>query len=408
MERNVPKLRFKGFSDEWEERKLGDLCIVNGRIGFRGYTTDDIVSKSEGVISLSPSNIVNSKLFLDRDNTYISLDKYYESPEIMIYNDDILFVKTGSSLGKVALVENLDEKATINPQLIVLKNIKISPKILSELIDMPRVKNQIQKSKGGGTIPTLTQKEFSEYSVLIPKQNLEQEKIANFLTKVDKIIEKQDEKVKNLEKYKKGIMQRIFSQEIRFKDENGEEYPEWEYKRFGDITKKTGERNKENKEYKVYSISNKYGFIPQEEQFEESRLDSLDKSAYKIVYAGDFAYNPARINVGSIGLLDSGEGIVSSLYVCFRLTEEMNNEFYKNYFSTFTFNKDVIRSVEGGVREYLFYDNFIRIKAPVPCFREQNKIAEFLDIISKTLNKEAEKLNELKKWKKGLLQQMFV
>lgn len=406
MERNVPKLRFKGFNDEWKIDKLNENTYIKGRIGWKNLKQEEYTLKGPYLIA---GKHINEGIINWDKCDHISEERYEESMEIALKDDDIIFSKDGS-IGNPALIQNLKVKATINGtmMLIRLDQNEYEPSYFYQILKSEYFEKLIRNVKSGSSIPHIFQRDMIEFKFPVPGTLQEQKRIANFLTKVDKIIEKQDEKVKNLEKYKKGMMQKIFSQEIRFKDENGEEYPEWEYKRFGDITKKTGERNKENKEYKVYSISNKYGFIPQEEQFEESRLDSLDKSAYKIVYAGDFAYNPARINVGSIGLLDSGEGIVSSLYVCFRLTEEMNNEFYKNYFSTFTFNKDVIRSVEGGVREYLFYDNFIRIKAPVPCFREQNKIAEFLDIISKTLNKEAEKLNELKKWKKGLLQQMFV
>ena len=401
MERNVPKLRFKGFNDEWRETTFKNI-FNNFEYGMNSAAIEfDGKNKYIRITDIDESSNKYSK-----DNM-VSPDGILED-KFLVKENDILFARTGASVGKTYLY-NIEDGKLYFAGFLIRGNVKKEHD--SRFIFMETQTENYRKwvniiSMRSGQ-PGINSQEYSSYNLKVPSLE-EQERIANFLTKVDKIIEKQDEKVKNLEKYKKGMIQKIFSQEIRFKDENGEEYPEWEYKRFGDITKKTGERNKENKEYKVYSISNKYGFIPQEEQFEESRLDSLDKSAYKIVYAGDFAYNPARINVGSIGLLDSGEGIVSSLYVCFRLTEEMNNEFYKNYFSTFTFNKDVIRSVEGGVREYLFYDNFIRIKAPVPCFREQNKIAEFLDIISKTLNKEAEKLNELKKWKKGLLQQMFV
>lgn len=416
MKRNVPKLRFKGFSDEWKEIKLGEFLTFYSTNSFSrdclNYEKGDVQNIHYGDIHMKfPTILDTEKYSIPYINSDINITKYSE--ESYCKDGDLVIADASedyADIGKGIEVCNIGNKKILAGLHTILardNKQKTVNGFKGYMMQSESVRKQVKVLAAGAKVLGISKSNLEKVNVKLPTLQ-EQERIANFLTKVDKIIEKQEEKVKNLENYKKGMMQKIFSQEIRFKDENGKEYPEWEYKRFGDITKKTGERNKENKEYKVYSISNKYGFIPQEEQFEESRLDSLDKSAYKIVYAGDFAYNPARINVGSIGLLDSGEGIVSSLYVCFRLTEEMNNEFYKNYFSTFTFNKDVIRSVEGGVREYLFYDNFIRIKAPVPCFREQNKIAEFLDIISKTLNKEAEKLNELKKWKKGLLQQMFV
>ena len=104
---NVPNIRFKEFEEEWVECRLGEVATIVGRIGFRGYTINDIVVKGMGAIALSPTNIVNNQLTYDKDNTYISLYKYEESPEIMIKEGDIIFVKTGSTVGKVAYVDKL-------------------------------------------------------------------------------------------------------------------------------------------------------------------------------------------------------------------------------------------------------------------------------------------------------------
>ena len=103
----------------WEINKLKNISSIYGRIGFRGYTVNDLVSEGEGAITLSPSNIEEQKLKLDK-LTYISWEKYEESPEIKVYNEDIVFVKT-ASVGKVAYIEGLLEKATINPQFVVFK-----------------------------------------------------------------------------------------------------------------------------------------------------------------------------------------------------------------------------------------------------------------------------------------------
>ena len=111
---NVPEIRFQGFTEPWERRKLGEIARLNGRIGFRGYTQKDIISKDEGgILTFSPTNIVDNRLVFDVKNTYITQTKYDESPEIKISNGDILFVKTGSTLGKSALVTGLFEPASI-------------------------------------------------------------------------------------------------------------------------------------------------------------------------------------------------------------------------------------------------------------------------------------------------------
>ena len=131
---NVPKLRFPEFTEEWNKYKLEELTSIVGRIGFRGYTTNDIVEKGNGAIALSPTNIVNNKLTYDKDNTYISFYKYEESPEIKIQQGDVIFVKTGSTVGKVAYVETLICETTLNPQVVVLKNIKCHNFLLSVIL----------------------------------------------------------------------------------------------------------------------------------------------------------------------------------------------------------------------------------------------------------------------------------
>lgn len=113
----------------WEVCKLKHYSQVFGRIGFRGYNQTDLVNEGEGAITLSPSNMQNGILNYDKCS-YLSWKKYYESPEIMIYNDDVLFVKTGSTYGKISYVADLPMEATINPQIVVFKNIKGNNKYL--------------------------------------------------------------------------------------------------------------------------------------------------------------------------------------------------------------------------------------------------------------------------------------
>ena len=130
-------------------KQLGQICEIKGRIGFRGYTRKDIVPNNEGAISLSPSNIVNE--VIDYNNsTYISWDKYYESPEIMIEEGDVVFTKT-ASVGKCALIKNLPCKATINPQLVVLKNIQVNPSYLNYILQDTRFQSEVKKFTGIGS-----------------------------------------------------------------------------------------------------------------------------------------------------------------------------------------------------------------------------------------------------------------
>ncbi|HIC8808909.1 TPA: restriction endonuclease subunit S, partial [Elizabethkingia anophelis] len=179
----------------------------------------------------------------------------------------------------------------------------------------------------------------------------------------------------------------------------------------GDITYVVNKKNKGNLKLPIYSINNKKGFISQSEQFEgiDSDERGYDISLYKIIEKETFAYNPARINVGSIGYSRNLENIIiSSLYVCFKTTDAVDDEFLFHYLRTDIFRKEVLRSVEGGVRDYLFYENFSRIKINLPDLEEQIKIAHFLSKFDEKINLESDLLAQYEHQKKYLLQNLFV
>ena len=161
---------------EW--KKLGEVCEVKGRIGFRGYTREDQVSKGEGAISLSPSNINYGTLNYE-SCTYITWSKYEESPEIMADEGDIILCKTASG-GKVAQIKALPEKATINPQLVLLKNIQVNPQFLFYVLEDSPFQLKIKGLAGIGSVPNVSQAKLA--SILIPIPSLsEQERIVGIL-----------------------------------------------------------------------------------------------------------------------------------------------------------------------------------------------------------------------------------
>jgi type I restriction enzyme, S subunit len=198
----------------WIVKKLGEVCRVFGRIGFRGYTIKDIVEKGGGAISISPSNIKNDTLNLEKC-TYISWFKYEESPEIKIYNGDILLVKTGSTFGKTALVKNLREKATLNPQLVVLKNMAIDNIYLSYMMSSPTVQNQIAATIVGGAIPTLSQESVSNFEIPMPESREEQHQIGQILNCVDEELTLIEAKLEKYKHVKQGMMQQLLTGKMR-------------------------------------------------------------------------------------------------------------------------------------------------------------------------------------------------
>jgi type I restriction enzyme S subunit len=207
----VPRYRFKEFEKdgEWVVKKLGELIELKGRIGYRGYTLEDIVGKGEGAISMSPSNINVFGTLSFTKSTYITWAKYEESPEIMLENGFTVLVKTGSTYGKVAFIKNLTEKTTINPQLVVLKPKKVNDYFLYLLVANESIQKQINATVVGGAIPTLSQESISNFEILVPKIK-EQEKIAECLSSLNDLIISQTERIEQLKLHKKGLMQGLF------------------------------------------------------------------------------------------------------------------------------------------------------------------------------------------------------
>ena len=173
------------FTNQVNWIELSKVCTIKGRIGFRGYTKKDIVKKGEGAISLTPANIVNHSITY-KNNTYISWSKYEESPEIMTYENDIIFCKTGSTIGKTAIVRNLKEKATINPQMVVLKNIRCDFKYLFYILTSVAFQKEVNRLKGLGSVPTISQKDLGTIKIPVPRIEV-QKRIATILDRFDKL-----------------------------------------------------------------------------------------------------------------------------------------------------------------------------------------------------------------------------
>lgn len=203
---------------EWKEVRLGDVCEIYGRIGFRGYTTNDLVdTPKEGAISLSPKNIINGELNLDQC-TYIKWDKYYESPEIMINPNEIIITKTGSSVGRTTFVRRVDHPMTLNPQLVVLKNISENAEFLSYYIKSALFQSVLKSIVVGSAIPTLSQKNLANLKINVPKEVDDQRRIASILSSLDRKIELNNKINADLEEMAQAIFKNWFVDFEPFKD----------------------------------------------------------------------------------------------------------------------------------------------------------------------------------------------
>lgn len=167
---------------EVEWKKMSEVCEIKGRIGFRGYTRQDLVEEGKGAISLSPSNIVNGVLTFD-NNTYISWEKYDESPEIIAKIGNIVFTKTGS-VGKTALITELPQECTINPQLVLITCMGCNNAYLKHVMQNASFQLKVRKFAGVGSVPNISQKALASIEIPIPPVQ-EQERIATILDRFE-------------------------------------------------------------------------------------------------------------------------------------------------------------------------------------------------------------------------------
>ena len=184
---------------------------------------------------------------------------------------------------------------------------------------------------------------------------------------------------------------------------------DWEQRGFSDITFSAGEKNKYNLPYESYSITNEDGFIPQDEKFENGgTMREADKKMYYIVPPNTFAYNPARINVGSIGYQNLTKSvIVSSLYEVFKTTEKVDDHFLWHWFKSNDFQKLILQLQEGGVRLYFYYDKLCMGKIDLPTIEEQKRIGTCLDKLDNLITLHQQKYDKLLNVKKAMLEKMF-
>lgn len=399
-----PVLRFPEFIEDWKEYRLSDFLTRYSETNKdEEFSLDEILSLS------SHYGIVSRKELLEE--TYSNVNHLsYKKTRL----NDLVYGKSISASYPYGLFKVNDFKDGLLSTLYY--TFKVKENVLPKFIDcyfshLNRANNFLKKLVlVGDRYITADADYLLSGKIYLPTQKVEQKKITDFLIQIDNRIAQLTEKKEHLELYKKGITQKIFSQKLRFKDENGKDFPEWEKLKLGDLTVKVGAKNKENEQLPIYSISNKKGFVPQSNQFEG--LDSIERgfdiTLYKIIEEKTYAYNPARINVGSIGYSGKlNRVLVSSLYVCFKTKKNVYDDFFNHYLDSYQFNKSVLRSTEGGVRQYLFYENFSLIVLNLPSIKEQEKIASFLNEISQQISLVNEQLEETRTFKRALLSKMF-
>jgi len=411
--KNVPVLRFPEFSGDWEKKKLGEITTQMQSGVSRKLNDSDI-----GLPILRSNNIQNEgldvtdiKYWYLKDDQGVNLENYYLKENDVLVN----FINSLAQIGKVALFSDLLNRDTIfttNLLRLSFKNI-VDTRFVFYNFNLKSYKDYIQSiTKPAVNQASFTTKEFQNY-ILDLATLPEQQKISSVLTAVDNKLQTLKKKKTLLEQYKKGMMQKIFSQELRFKDDNGNEFPEWEMKTLGEIAEKKSIKNKSNDVKNVFTNSASVGIVNQRDYFDKDIANQNNLLNYYIVENNDFVYNPRISNlapVGPIGRNHLDTGVMSPLYSVFKFTQG-NLDFFEIFFSTTGWHEYMESIANYGARAdrmNITSENFYLMPVPFPCLEEQTKIANFLSAIDDKINLCNAQIEKTEQWKKGLLQKMFV
>ena len=237
---------------------------------------------------------------------------------------------------------------------------------------------------------------LEKFHIAYPSQD-EQDKLIKFISLLDERIASQSKLIEDLKKLKSAIIEIEYTPNNKYTSH------------IGDVIEQISKRNKNNTIQNVLSVSNRQGFIKQSDQFENRNVASEDTSNYKIVEQNDFAFNPARINVGSIARLTTFEkGIVSPMYICFRTQENVAPEYIDFFFESKHFYCEIQKRLEGSVRQCLSFEGLCNIPFSLPSLEMQQRIGKRLFTLGQKIKTETDLLELLNKQKQYLLRQMFI
>ena len=386
---NIPKLRFKEFTDEWVYYKYKDIFNLNQGIQ---------IPITERFLDYAPNRffyITNEFLKPSSKKSY-----YIEnpSPNVICTKEDILMTRTGNT-GKV--ITNIAGVFHNN-----FFRIKYNPKNFNKdficcILNQNKIQNKILTLAGNSTIPDLNHKDFYSIKSRFPKLK-EQEKIAKFINTVDKKIENIENTISSLENQKEGLLQQIFSQKLRFKDKNGNNYPNWEKKKLEDISNITMGQSPDSDFVNTEKIGTP--FLQGNAEF--TTKYPIEKywctKPQKIANPTDILLS-VRAPVGAINIANKkfciGRGLSAISFNCNKLFGKYNLEF--NLFQ-------LIKKSQGSTFSSINKKDISEVILFIPCLEEQTKIADFLSAFDRKLDNQKAQLEHWQQIKKGLLQQMFV
>lgn len=378
-----PSYRFVGYTEPWEQRKLGECTEISA---------GGDIEKSK-LLNNGKYPVIANALTSDGIVGYYNDSYRIEAPAVTVTGRGDVGVAKARNVNFTPVVRLLSLKS--EHDVIFLENAINTQKIVIE-------------STG---VPQLTAPQLGRYKIFFPSLP-EQTAIGYFFQDIDQLISLQQRKLEVLKEQKKTYLKLLFPAKgqtkpaLRFAGFEDD----WKEVKLGGVLKKNNKKNRDLAINNVESVSNKLGFVKQTEQFGDYTVASADLSNYYVISEKQFAYNPSRINVGSIAYKKEGDtlSVVSPLYISFSTVENIDDSYLWYWFKTSLFDSQREIYSEGGVRDTLSFNQLSNIELIFPCFSEQEAIGFFFQDLDKAIAKQEEKVNQLKESKQTLLRKMFI
>ena len=415
MDMAKPKIRFKGFTDDWEQRKLGEIAS-----SFE-YGLNAAAKEYDGENKYIRITDID-------DNTHEFLTYNLTSPDIdltdvenyKLAEGDILFARTGASVGKSYIYRDSDGLVYYAGFLI---RARIREEYDAEFVFQSTLTDKYNKyiavtSQRSGQ-PGVNAQEYSEFEIRVPEKE-EQTKIGTYFHNLDHLITLHQRKCEETKKLKKYMLQKMFPQ-------NGRTVPEirfagftdaWEQRKLGKLVDRVTRKNQDLVSELPLTISAQYGLIDQNEFFDK-RVASKDVSGYYLIENGEFAYNKSTSTDapwGAVKRLDRYEnGVLSTLYIVFGIKENnpVDSDFLVSYYSTNLWHKGIHEIAAEGARNHGLLNiapaDFFETELTMPQdIEEQKKIGKYFEELERLITLHQHKCEQLQNMKKFMLQNMFV
>lgn len=397
--KNIPSLRFPEFNEEWEKKKLGDIGDVKM---CRRIFNDETLSEGDipffkiGSFGKVADAFITKQLFLE----YREKFSYPKKGNVLI--------SAAGTIGRL-VVYNGDDAYYQDSNIVWIDNDEtlVTDKYLYYILQLAKFKTE------GGTIQRLYNSilKSTKFSCSTPK---EQTKIASFLTTVDDKLQALKQKKNLLEHYKKGVMQKIFSQELRFKDNDGNQYSDWEVRKLGEIFySEKGKGISKNKivphgnfECVLYGeLYTKYNEVIYNVVSKTNEVDGIKSKVGDLLIPS--STTTTGIDLANVTALNKNDVLLGGDITVLRSNNEINNVFYAYYLSNYK-KEEIASYAQGSTIVHLYYSHIKDMEIHLLSLSEQTKIANFLSAIDDKINHCREQITNTEVWKKGLLQQMFV